>query len=732
MSNKKTFLAASVLAAISPALYAQSTPNENATMFDEVVVSATRTEQSIKDVSSSISKVTADDIENTMANDIQDALKYTPGVSANGGGRFGLSGFTIRGMSDSRIKMLVDGVQQPTPYNPGSNEQRKYPSAIEIDTLKAIEVNKGPSSTLYGSDALGGTVLMQTKNPEDILRTDGNENAFEVKTSYNSIDASSKTTGTWAMRAAELETLVMLTYKTGKESQTHSNGADIEGPDRGAANPADAQIGNLLAKAFYQLNDSHRIGTTVEYYTSQYDEDELSQEGYSMMMGTTPIITYYDNYNKDTTTRLRFGLEHEWQANNYLFDTLESKINIQQTESLSENYDTSTGMYGSGRRMRERIANDDSIQFDAQFDKIAEFGESFHQVTYGFSFRQNKFATENTDYKYDKGTVGPGHTDMPDATMTQYGIFAQDQAFLLDEQLVLTAGLRYDSFKAEPETNDGFDTEYPDSKNDAFTAKLGSVYHINNSFSVLAQVSQGFKAPTLQDMYYFYDSGAVIDANPDLKAESSISYETGIRAQSDATQIELIAFYNDYSDFINQQYLGKVVGGPNDGKEHYTKENIDSVEIYGVEFSSTYLLDEAFDAPQGTYSKLSIAYAEGRDKKTGASIDSVAPLTSNLGLGYDSVGYTYGALLNINMVASKDKWANEGYENINVAGYTLVDLTAYYKPMKDLTLRGGLFNAFDKQYWLYNDMIGTETGDDGIDRKAQAGRNWGIELDYKF
>lgn len=132
-------------------------------MFDEVVVSATRTEQSIKDTSSSISKVTSDDIEKTMATDIQDALKYTPGVSANGGGRFGLSGFTIRGMSDSRIKMLVDGVQQPTPYNPGSNEQRKYPSTIEIDTLKAIEVNKGPSSTLYGSDALGGTVLMETK-----------------------------------------------------------------------------------------------------------------------------------------------------------------------------------------------------------------------------------------------------------------------------------------------------------------------------------------------------------------------------------------------------------------------------------------------------------------------------------------------------------------------------------------------------------------------------------------
>ncbi|MEZ8195747.1 TonB-dependent hemoglobin/transferrin/lactoferrin family receptor [Vibrio cortegadensis] len=730
MSAKKTLLAASIFAAVSPSIYAQDTSNSQATMFDEVVVSATRTEQNLKDVSSSISTVSSNDIDNTMSNSIQDVLKYTPGVTANGGGRFGLSGFTIRGMSDSRIKVLVDGVQQPTPYNPGANEQRKYPSSIEIDTLKVIEVNKGPSSTLYGSDALGGTVLMQTKNPDDILRTDSDENAFEAKTSYNSIDSSSKTTGTWAMREADLETLLMLTYKTGNESETHSNGADIDGPTRGASNPADAEVGNLLAKAFYNLNESHRIGAIVEYYTSQYDEDELSYEGYTIMPG----FSYKDNYNKDTTTRLRVGVEHKWTANNSYFDTLESKLNVQQTESLSENYDTTYGSSPStsGRRMRERIASDDSIQFDAQFDKLADVGDSFHQLTYGISYKENKFSTENTDYKYDLGTVAPGHTDMPDATMTQYGIFLQDQAFLLNEQLVLTAGIRYDSFKAEPKTNDGFSTEYPDSKNDAFTAKLGSVYHFNNNFSALAQISQGFKAPTLQDMYYFYDSGAVIDANPDLKAESSISYEAGIRAQSTAAQIELMAFYNEYSDFINQKYLGKVVGGPNDGKEHYTKENIGSVEIYGVELSSTFLLDEAFDAPKGTYSKLSIAYAEGRDKESGDSIDSVAPLTSNLGLGYDSENHTFGTLLNINMVASKDKWANSGYENINVAGYTLVDLTAYYRPMNDLTVRGGLFNAFDKQYWLYNDMIGAEADDNGLDRKAQAGRNWGIELDYKF
>ncbi|MBF4401410.1 TonB-dependent receptor plug domain-containing protein, partial [Vibrio anguillarum] len=142
------------------------------------VVSATRTEQSKKDVSSSIESISSSEIAEVMADNIQQALNSTPGVEAEGNGRFGIAGFNIRGMDGSRVKMMVDGVQQPVPYNPGATEQRKYPNAIEIDTLQAIEVNKGASSTLYGSDALGGVVLLRTKNPEDVLVTEGNEQRF--------------------------------------------------------------------------------------------------------------------------------------------------------------------------------------------------------------------------------------------------------------------------------------------------------------------------------------------------------------------------------------------------------------------------------------------------------------------------------------------------------------------------------------------------------------------------
>ncbi|MBY7666639.1 TonB-dependent hemoglobin/transferrin/lactoferrin family receptor [Vibrio anguillarum] len=709
----KTLLSASILLALSPAALA-----EEVSRFDEVVVSATRTEQSKKDVSSSIESISSSEIAEVMADNIQQALNSTPGVEAEGNGRFGIAGFNIRGMDGSRVKMMVDGVQQPVPYNPGATEQRKYPNAIEIDTLQAIEVNKGASSTLYGSDALGGVVLLRTKNPEDVLVTEGNEQRFGIKSGYTSANEQFKTTLTWAMRQDKLETLLMATYANGSETQTHDSGSEIEGPDRGAQNPADSKLGNLLAKAFYQANDNHRLELTAEYYNKRYDEDELNYNGYSIMPG----FTYTDNYNQDTNERLRVGIEHQWLMNTLLADSLDWSLNFQDSSALAKNYDTTPS---NGRRLRERESSDQSIQFDGQLSKAVDLNGNLHEFTYGASYINNDFDLDNTDYKLDAGTSTPGSSGIPDATIVQWGLFLQDQAYFIQDRLILTAGLRYDSFEATPSVDAGYTQSYEANKDSAFTAQLGSVYHVNPNLAVFGQISQGFKAPTVYDLYYFYNQGAIIDANPDLKAEKSLSYELGLRGQNDSTNFEITTFYNEYTDFITQSKTGK-----QGGKDIFTKENLDEVTIYGAEFSSRIDLDKAFNAPQGTYTRLAIAYAEGEDKKTGDALDSVAPLTSNVGLGLDRD--QYGALLNVKMVASKTDWQSN--TNADAAGYTLIDLTAYYKPMQDLTIRAGLFNALDKKYWLYSDLTGRDaTGETfNIDSKSQPGRNWGLNVDYQF
>ena len=204
-----------------------------------------------------------------------------------------------------------------------------------------------------------------------------------------------------------------------------------------------------------------------------------------------PGFTYTDNYNKDTNKRFRVTLEQSLGLETSIADSLDWSLSYQDSSTLNKNFDTTPF---NGRRLRERDASDVTVQFDTQVSKVLTTDSAEHELTYGFSYLRNNFELENTDYKFDQGTTAPGSTGIPDAEISQWGLFIQDQAFLMDDRLIITAGLRYDSFVSDPSTDEGFTTEYDKNENNAFTAKLGSVYHINDNVAVFGQIGQGFKA----------------------------------------------------------------------------------------------------------------------------------------------------------------------------------------------------------------------------------------------
>ncbi|CAH0529633.1 TonB-dependent hemoglobin/transferrin/lactoferrin family receptor [Vibrio hippocampi] len=731
--RNKTILASSIVLALSQGAHA-----EEAYTFDEVVVSATRTEQNKTDVSSSIESVDSEQIDSSLSTDLKDALKTTPGVDATTSGRFGISGFNIRGMDGDRVKVVVDGVQQVTPFNPGGGAtQAIYPNAIELDTLTSIEVNKSASSTLYGSNALGGVVVLKTKDPEDFLVTDGDENRFGLKSSYSSKDEQFKNTLTWAMRQGDLETILIGTYAQGSETENYG-GNNIEGDDRTSVDPADKELNNVLAKAYYNLNDANRVGIVFERYDYEYDENRLSGNEFNDY-GPYGHFGYEDSTSNDSNVRTRYGINHEWKANNVIFDNLFWQVNYQTTETTNENYANvsiydAAGYFGytpgftyDGGRNRIRQAEEKTWQIDSQFDKLLEFGNDYHELTYGFSYLHTDFSLYNRDIFFEDSSLnGPGSTTVPDAELIQWGVFAQDNMFLLDESLVINLGLRYDSFKATPSADAGFETEFDENSNDALTGQVGAVYHFNENLSTFAQISQGFKAPTVKQLYFEYDTGSEYIPNPDLEAEKSTSYEIGLRGQNDFTQFELVGYFNKYKDFIATVDLGENAAT---GKDQVTVVNLDKVEIKGIEYSQTLLLDRLSFVPQGIYSTVSLAYSEGEDKSTGQSLDSIAPLTGVFGFGYDNIAHRFGGLATLKVVDRKTDWYSD--DNIETAGYGVFDVTAYYQPATDLTLRAGVFNLFDKKYFDYQDLSGYDSSDN-YQRLSQPGRNWGVSLDYQF
>jgi vitamin B12 transporter len=166
-----------VLASAS-ALHAQE-PDDNA-LDDTLVVYGVRLDQPATEVGSSVSVLTADEIEAIGSSFLLDAIATIPGVTINQNGSFGgVATVRIRGASSAQTLVIIDGVVANDPTSPGGGFDFARMDPANIDR---IEVLKGPQSTLWGTDAIGGVVNIVTKQPDKGV----NGNVFAQTGSYNS------------------------------------------------------------------------------------------------------------------------------------------------------------------------------------------------------------------------------------------------------------------------------------------------------------------------------------------------------------------------------------------------------------------------------------------------------------------------------------------------------------------------------------------------------------------
>ena len=152
----------------------------------KTVIVASRSALPPSDIAGSVAVSSADELKKQMTSNLEDSFKYIPSVTMNSNPRFGAMNFNVRGIEGNRIKVLIDGVEQPVTYASGgrgeTNVLGKGQGQVEIDNLTAIEINKGASSSLYGSGALGGSVLMMTKTPDNLL--DGQNGHLSVDVNH--------------------------------------------------------------------------------------------------------------------------------------------------------------------------------------------------------------------------------------------------------------------------------------------------------------------------------------------------------------------------------------------------------------------------------------------------------------------------------------------------------------------------------------------------------------------
>jgi hemoglobin/transferrin/lactoferrin receptor protein len=234
---------AALLAAF-PVLAADSAPGvENE--VDKVTVTATRSEKAVEDAPVTVSVISSTEIEDRLVKDIKDLIRFEPGVSVHSAparftaagastGRDGNAGFNIRGLEGNRVLLVVDGVRVPDGFAFGAQSAGRG-DYVDLDILKSVEIVRGPSSAMYGSDGLAGAVSFITKDPSDIIAKD-KRFAGRARVSYASADESWSESLVAAGKTGNWEALFAYTRRDGEGQETAGTNTSAN-TDRTTANP---------------------------------------------------------------------------------------------------------------------------------------------------------------------------------------------------------------------------------------------------------------------------------------------------------------------------------------------------------------------------------------------------------------------------------------------------------------------------------------------------------------
>ncbi len=724
--------------------------------LQQVTISATRQAQDVNSVPSTVTVHDRQELDRDNVNTIKDLVRYEPGVSVGGAGqRGGVSNYNIRGIDGDRILTQIDGVEIPNSFfnGPYAKTQRNY---VDPEIIKRVEILRGPASVLYGSNAIGGAVSYFTLDPDDIIKP-GKDVSARLKTGYSSADRSWLKSGTVAGRAGEFDGLLHLSQREGHETESYGDHGGT-GLSRTAANPQDIKTTNVLAKAGWNYNDDDRLAFTYEKYKDRVSVNEKSAVGGPFNAGK-PLGMYLSREGKDTISRERFGLENSMVLDTAVTDHFKWSLNYQVAKTDQETLEDYFPYTRRVMRSRTTTYEEKMWVLDAQADKAFHLGDTDHLLTYGATVKHQKV----TGSRSGSGTclaVGRGCTaigapspsdylvkssDFPDPTINTYSLFAQDQ--ISWNNWTFMPGVRYDYTKLTPHiTQEFLNTVNPAQQGTVsdddkvwhrLSPKFGVTYEFNDNYTWYGQYAEGFRTPTAKALYGRFENleaGYSVEPNPNLEPEKSKSYETGLRGKFDAGTFDLAIFYNKYRDFINEDAIT-----PGYSELAFQSNNIKHATIKGAEVKGRLNLD-AFGAPQGLYTRGSVAYAHGRNNDTGQPINSVNPLTAVMGLGYEQ--QNYGALVSWTLVKRKDQVDDSTFfspdgtsSQFKSPGYGVVDLTGFYKVTKDVTVNAGLYNLTDKKYWNWDDVRGYDSvGEAGVlnpanmDRLTAPGRNFSVNL----
>lgn len=741
-----------LLLAVAAACGSASALAQSAATLKEVVVSATRSETSTDNVPATVTVIDRQALERRMPHDeasvFQDEADVVVGRDLR---RFGASSVNIRGIEGNRVLQMVDGVRLPDYYSGGgpSNTTTASSDSPEIAFLKRVEILRGPASSLYGSDALGGVVSYLTLDPQDLLN--GKSQAARYSGVWRQADRSFQNTVYAAAGNNTVEGLFALTGRNGHELD-NQGGQGGSGFSREQPNPQQTSSRGVLAKLIVKPAVGQQLRFSYEGRKQDNDVDILR------LSPALPKVT--GNNGNERADRQRYGIDWEWKPSGAWFDRL--LVNAWQqkadnhTYTLQQRTNTSAACSGVSNGSNNcRIDMDFAFTQKTngaglQVEKGWQHGGTTHFLLAGADWRGQR-VDEMRDYLITNQTTGSvgktlaGDTyplrDFAPGKADTLGVFVQDEITLFDGRLMLTPGLRHDTVKLRPEATSkqigALKFNATEQSHSAFSPKFAALWQVTPTLALFGQVVRGFRAPNYTEvngLFWNTAQGYATIPNPDLRPETSTGLEVGSRIKAGGGEVKVAVFDNRYDNFISNEVVCSSTGAAscinNSVRSVYQSINLAKVRIRGLELRGAWPLAKGFRV------NAAWAYAQGDVTSADQPLNSVEPMRLSLAVDWqgEAGGQPVGGDLRLRAAAGKSRIDNRTTDYFRTPGYTVADFSAWWQLHRQARLNVAVNNLFDQKYWLWSDVrqVGLAQNEAGPNFYSQPGRNLALSLQVDF
>ena len=709
--------------------------------LEEMVITATRTMKEIQEVPSSISVVTAENIQEKNINSITEALQTLPGVYKS---RAAQGGISIRGFDSTDILVLVDGQQMNSTYNNSMDWEM-----IPIENIERIEVARGAGSSLYGGRAVGAVISIKTKDRQKDL---------DVNVTYN-----------YGSNNTQKKAL----YFNAKASEKLSVGAGYEKRSsdgfRGYYYTGSSKTGSsstIAGKDIPQLSDGKYIlggrgekKWDNENYSAnlKYDFDRDKSLKYTYLHNTSeyryknPFTNVYDIagnpiYNGNVgigggkivslSAGTFLGYDGKKESDVHILNFTDNANDIIATLSFtdmtSNGYSSpskATGIEWSGSGVDSSYPGK-TYNFDIQkaWENIGK-----HNILVGANYKQESFdqdrnyllAWRNHD-SVDTSKGNSGLYEQHGGKAKNFALFVQDE-YKISKPTTMYVGLRYDRFTK----TDGYSKYYDDTTGtikrglnydevsyNEISPKLAFDYRANDTTNYYISYGHSFNPPPLYQVYRDGggEMGSVV-ANPDLDPEKSDTFEIGVKKQiTKNTDFNVSLYHAKTKDKI--VYVSHYSPGTSD-VAYKQYENYGEEKRKGVELE----INHKFDKKLSSYinyawqnGKVKSTKVDGTNLKDSSSADYGIPKH----LLHFGVQYKYqkvNALLEAEYVSARQAPDSVTGEYNSEDAFFVVNTSINYQISKNATVQFTIENLLDKEFYC---------------SEATSGRTYSAGVRYSF